>query len=104
MDICRFDLTNGELRLVDVDAEFTTVQEEFRAGLLETFSMLYVAAGKFHAAGEDLENLYPQYLQEHGYLDPALGHEKGKGYRWIQGRQWIAQRAAATDIASTSAS
>jgi hypothetical protein len=45
----------------------------------------------------DLSNLYPQYLEEHGYLDASWGFEVGPKYRWMQDRYWLGERPCGKD-------
>jgi len=92
-NICDLDYRSGVFRAVDVDAEFSAAQQDFRAGLLDNFTSLYNAADEFLADGNALSDLYPQYLEEHGYLDPSLGYLTGLRYKWMQGRYWIGERA-----------
>jgi len=92
-DICELDYRSGVFRAVDVDAEFSAAQQDFRAGLLDNFTSLHNAADEFLADGNALSDLYPQYLEEHGYLDPSLGYQTGPRYKWMQDRYWIGERA-----------
>jgi len=91
--ICELDYQSGAFVQVDVIGERGHYRELYLASLLQTFSTLYEAASKFVADGNSLSNMYPQYLEEHGYLDAALGHETGPRYKWMQGRYWIGEKA-----------
>ncbi|MFN2121281.1 MAG: hypothetical protein ACK2T0_12915 [Anaerolineales bacterium] len=91
--ICELDMQSVQFRRVDVAAELPGSEQQYRASLLDSFTALYSAASRFVADGHDLSNLYPQFLEENGYLDPALGYQAGKAYKWMQNRYWIGERS-----------
>ncbi|HET6846025.1 MAG TPA: hypothetical protein VFH29_04280 [Anaerolineales bacterium] len=91
--VCELDLESGEFRIVDVNKELPIAQQDFRASLLGDFTALHEAASRFLRDGNSPENLYPQYLEQHGYLDPSFGYATGAQYRWIRDRYWIGERA-----------
>jgi hypothetical protein len=94
--ICELDMQSAAFRRVDVSAELPLSERRFRASLLDSFTALYSAASRFVADGHDLSDLYPQFLEEHGYLDPAFGYQPGSAYKWMQDRFWIGERACPT--------
>ena len=91
--ICDLDEQTAEFRHVSVTAELALQEQLYRASFLDAFSALYSAADRFLADGNELSSLYPQFLEEHGYLDPAFGYQTGAGYKWMQDRYWIGERA-----------
>ena len=91
--ICELDEQRAAFRSVNVSAELPQQEQLYRAGYLNAFSSLYSAAGKFLSDGNALPNLYPQYLEEHGYLETAFGYQSGPSYKWMQDRYWIGERA-----------
>jgi len=91
--ICDLDEQTADFRPVSVSAELARQEQLYRASFLDAFSVLYSAAERFLADGNQLSNLYPQFLEEHGYLDPAFGYQTGVGYKWMQDRYWIGERA-----------
>jgi hypothetical protein len=91
--ICELDLRASTFRPVDVAGEYEEARSGFQAELLGTFAELYEAAVDFLADGNSIMDLYPQYLQERGYLDASFGYETGPRYRWIDDRYWIGPRA-----------
>ncbi len=91
--ICELDAQSAAFRSVNVPVELAEYEALYRASYADTFAALYSAAGRFLADGTGLSSLYPQYLEEHGYLDRSLGHETGSRSKWIQDRYWIGERA-----------
>jgi hypothetical protein len=91
--ICDLDMQSAQFRRVDVAAELPLSEQRYRASLLDSFTALYTAASRFVADGHDLSDLYPQFLEEHGYLDPAFGYQAGTAYKWMQNRYWIGKRS-----------
>ncbi len=91
--ICELDAQSAAFRGVNVPVELAEYEQLYRASYLNTFDALYSAAGRFLADGNVLSSLYPQYLEEHGYLDRSLGYEFGARSKWIQARYWIGERA-----------
>jgi hypothetical protein len=91
--ICELDFSTGRFRPVDVPAEYESARHAYQTELLVTFSALYEAAASFVADGNSMVDLYPQYLQEHGYLDPSIAYGTGTRYRWMNDRYWIGKQA-----------
>lgn len=91
--ICELDLQTTAWRPINVPGEYQVAQKLYVADFLETFSALYDAARAFLSDGNNVSDIYPQYLEEHGYLDPTLGYETGRRYRWLNDRYWIGSRA-----------
>ncbi|MFH1185502.1 MAG: hypothetical protein V1755_10760 [Chloroflexota bacterium] len=90
--ICELDFQTGAFRPTNVLAEYEEYRRLYLADILNKFSSLHAAATGFLADGNALADLYPQYLQEHGYLDPSLGYQSGARYKWLQDRYWIGER------------
>jgi hypothetical protein len=91
--ICELDLIDGTFRQVEVETEFAQAQQVFRRELLQDFTALFEAANAFLNDARPLADLYPQYLEENGYLDPSFGYQTGVRYRWLDERYWIGERA-----------
>jgi hypothetical protein len=96
--ICELALRTSTFRPVDVAGEYEEARSGFQAELLGTFAELYEAAVDFLADGNSIMDLYPQYLQERGYLDASLGYETGPRYRWIQQRYWMGSHACGNKL------
>ncbi|HSR21104.1 MAG TPA: hypothetical protein VLL49_09335 [Anaerolineales bacterium] len=90
--ICELDYPSAVFRPTNVMAEFEDYRERYLAQFPEMFSTLYAAASRFLADGNSLSNLYPQYLEEQGYLDRSLGYQTGPRFRWLDDRYWIGER------------
>jgi hypothetical protein len=84
--ICELDFQTGAFRSTDVIGEYEDSRRLYLAGILDMYSTLHAAATRFLADGNALSDLYPQYLQERGYLDPSLGYQSGARYKWLQDR------------------
>jgi hypothetical protein len=91
--ICELSLEDGTFRTVAVEAEYAAAQRAFRGALLDDFSEIRAAAIQFLVDGNSLKDLYPQNLEERGYLDPAFGHGAGALYKWLGDRYWLGERA-----------
>jgi len=59
--------------------------------LLSTFNNLYNSSIKFLNHDELLSNLYPKYLENHGYLSKSFGYRSGKANNWTKNGGWIGQ-------------
>ncbi len=53
------------------------------------FSTLYSSSYKFLQDGNSLDDLYPKYLEEHGYLDKSFGYNEGEAINWTKNGGWI---------------
>jgi hypothetical protein len=54
------------------------------------FNTLFTSSQKFLSDVGNLSNLYPQYLESHGYLDKSFGgHQAGPANNWTQNSGWI---------------
>ncbi len=91
--VCELDYQSRTFQQINVASEYLKLEALNRAGYLDTFSILVGAAQKFLRDNNELARLYPQYLEEHGYLDRAYGYETGPTYKWIQDKFWIGERA-----------
>jgi hypothetical protein len=96
--ICDLDMQSAKFRPVDVASELPVSEQRYRASLLDAYTALYSAASRFVADGRDLSDLYPQFLEEHGYLDPAFGYQAGAAYKWMQNRYWIGERSCPREV------
>jgi hypothetical protein len=90
--VCELDLQTAAFVPTDVALELPAYRQLYLASLVEMFSALHDAASRFLADGNALSDLHPRFLEEHGYLDAALGYEQGTRYKWLQDRYWIGER------------
>ena len=90
--ICELDLADRTFRPVDVEREYALAQQGFRMELLDDYSALYAAITRFLRDGNSMANLYPQRLEEGGYLDAGFGYQTGTRYRWLGDRFWIGEK------------
>ncbi len=90
--ICELDYQSRSFQTVDVAQELPKYAHLNRQSFVDVFSTLLASIGKFLREGNAPSDLYPQFLEEHGYLDPSFGYQTGADYKWIQGRYWIGQR------------
>ncbi|MEM3291062.1 MAG: hypothetical protein QW046_06050 [Candidatus Micrarchaeaceae archaeon] len=58
---------------------------------LPFFSNLYNASENFLSIDPNPSNLYPQYLESHGYLDKSFGYGTGQAFNWTENGGWIGQ-------------
>lgn len=58
---------------------------------INTFDTLLTSSQKFLSDGNSLSNLYPPYLEEHGYLDKSFGYQTGPAINWTQNGGWIGE-------------
>jgi hypothetical protein len=91
--ICELDYRSKSFLPVDVASEYQKYLQLDRQGYLEAFSALFSAAQRFLVDKNPLSNLYPQYLEEHGYLRTSFGYQPGASYRWMQNRYSLGERS-----------
>jgi hypothetical protein len=58
---------------------------------LKDFSILYASSKKFLKSGNSLKDLFPQYLEQKGYLAKSFGFQTGKAANWTKNGGWIGQ-------------
>jgi hypothetical protein len=58
---------------------------------LKDFSTLLASSKKFLKNGNNLKDLLPQYLEEHGYLAKSFGYQTGAAKNWTKNGGWIGQ-------------
>ena len=58
--------------------------------LLSNFNEFYFSANRF-LKNHPQSNLYPKYLENHGYLPNSYGFSAGSAYNWTKNRGWIGQ-------------
>jgi hypothetical protein len=90
--ICELDQQARAFSPINVASEHQEYGELYRASNLATYDQLFSAAELFVTGQNDLANLHPRYMEEHGYLDPSLGYETGASYKWIADKYWIGER------------
>jgi hypothetical protein len=90
--ICRLDAQTAAFRPTNVPAEQAQFRAQYQAELVATFSEIHRAATQFLQDGHSLAELYPQRLEELGYLDRKYGYATGARYHWVQDRYWIGAR------------
>jgi hypothetical protein len=56
---------------------------------LLTFNRLYNLSMKFLKNNQRLSNLFPQYLEFHGYLSKSFGYQTGSAINWTKNGGWI---------------
>jgi hypothetical protein len=93
--VCELGLQTRAFRGVNVAAQYEEYEQLYRASILQNYTALFSAATRFLADGNDLSDLYPQYLEEHGYLEHSFGYQTGPAFRWMQDRYWIGERSCA---------
>jgi hypothetical protein len=91
--VCELDGRSGSFSAIDVATEYPKYVQLNRDSYAEAFSALFTAAGRFLLDKNELSNLYPQYLEEHGYLNKSFGYQAGPAYKWMQDRYWIGERS-----------
>lgn len=91
--ICRLDYQSKAFASIDVNAEYARGLQGVRDQYLGRYLALFNGVRFFVQAGSDVSNLYPQYLEEHGYLDKSLGYKPGPQYHWIGDNFWLGTRA-----------
>jgi hypothetical protein len=90
--VCELNMQTASFAPVDVEAAYTTNLNIFAHENLTTLSTLLEAARRFEAEGNDLGNLYPQYLAEHGYLSSMVGDNSGSDRHRTQSGFWLGTR------------
>lgn len=90
--ICELDYQSRTFTSVDVNREYARYIQVVRDQYLQDYTDLFAAVRKFVQERNDLTNLYPQFLEQHGYLDPSLGFQAGNSYHWIADKYWIGTR------------
>lgn len=90
--ICRLDYQTRSYSTVDVNADYARYLQQVRDDFLARYRALFEGVKGFVQGGNDLSNLYPQYLEEHGYVDSSLGFQTGAQYHWIGDKYWIGAR------------
>lgn len=76
------------------------IKESQKNYYFEIFSTLYDSAKKFIKDGNNIADMYPQYLEKNGYLDESFdGKEKADpSYNWTKnGKGWIGEWAPIDD-------
>ena len=63
--------------------------DEVRYFKLGVFSKLYNSAESYLKQNKNSSNLYPQYLEENGYLDKYFGHGQDSNFNWTDNGGWI---------------
>ncbi|MHB1646860.1 MAG: hypothetical protein ACYCTD_06860 [bacterium] len=66
-----------------------TILQVVQGASLSTFNRFYNSSIKFSNNDESLSNLYPKYLEAHGYLSKLFGYETGKANNWTTNGGWI---------------
>ncbi len=90
--ICALDYQSRTFSTVDVNSEYARYIQVVRDQYLQDYTDLFGAVRAFVRDRNDPSNLYPQYLEQHGYLDPSLGFQTGNAFHWIANKYWIGSR------------
>ncbi len=91
--ICELNDQSRTFTGVSINAAYDRYLQAVRDQALHTYTTLFEAVGGFVDQKNDLANLDPQFLEEHGYLDSSFGFQTGPAYRWIHDKYWIGTRA-----------
>ena len=75
----------------DLLNKYNNYADVFAQCNLKQFAMLLAASQKYLQNDNQLVNLYPKYLEEHGYLDNLFGYHTGQAYNWTQNGGWIGE-------------
>jgi hypothetical protein len=86
--LCSVDLNSGNFEHISVELLKLQVDKELSV-FMNTFDKLYSAALKFLSSGFSTSSLYPQYLEENGYLDKSFGYRPGPANNWTNNGGWI---------------
>lgn len=90
--ICELDYQRKSFASVNVDSDYDRYLVLVRDQYAYTYSELFAAVGAFMGDRSNLADLYPRYLEQHGYLDASFGFQTGQAYRWIDDKYWIGTR------------
>ena len=99
-NICELDYISGSFIKINVNSEYKKYKRlvlNNGAKYLEAFSTLLLASQKFLVDNNELSYLYPQYLEEHGYLDKSFGYQAGSANNWTENSGWIGQWTCGVD-------
>ncbi len=64
-------------------------KEEYHRYFINIFSTLFTSSETFLSKGNNPSNLYPQYLEENGYLKKSFGYKTGPAINWTENGGWI---------------
>ena len=67
------------------------LKNEYANLILAVYNILFSSSISYLQKTHSLSNLYPEYLEEHGYLDKSFGFQTGKAYNWTKNGGWIGQ-------------
>ncbi|MGC9079928.1 MAG: hypothetical protein ACP5G1_04280, partial [Nanopusillaceae archaeon] len=67
----------------------TYMKESIVYSNIAKFTYLFNAAIMFLYGKENVDKLYPKYLEEHGYLDKSFGYQTGKAKNWTENGGWV---------------
>lgn len=85
----------GGIFLYKISDDIHTQRNDYKNAIAQCnfkqFAILFSASIKFLENNNQLTNLYPQYLEEHDYLDKSLGYQTKTVYNWTQNSGWIGQ-------------
>ena len=69
--------------------KYNNPKEEAEKYKTKIFSKLYHSANYFLTNKNNISNLYPKYLELHGYLPKIYGFEPGSANNWTKNGGWI---------------
>jgi len=73
----------------DIISKYNNYNDVIAQCNLQQFSVLFSVSEKFLENDNQLANLYPKYLEEHGYLDKSFGYQTGPAINWTSNNGWI---------------
>lgn len=89
-DLTTSKIVSGGVVLYKVDDSLIkNLKEASIKGNINLFKELFNSSYKFLKDGNSLDDLYPKYLEEHGYLDKSFGYEEGLAINWTKNGGWI---------------
>ena len=86
--LCSVDLNSGNFEHVNIESLKLQADKELSI-FMNTFDKFHSAALKFLSNGFSISSLYPQYLEENGYLDKSFGYRTGPANNWTNNDGWI---------------
>ncbi len=90
--VCELDYQTKTFTMINVNADYDRYLSLVRDQYVSQYATLFGAVSRFVQDKNDPADLYPQFLEQHGYLDASYGFQAGTAYHWIGGKYWIGSR------------